>query len=125
MANSKRTRLRLTHYDLEAWQEAMRLAREVYVLTREMPDGERWGLISQMRRSAVSVASNIAEGASRGKGVEFRRYLTIARGSLIELDTQLWLARDLKLCKPSSAMLERMATCIKLINGLMKSRGTS
>jgi four helix bundle protein len=123
MANRKQDRLRLTHYDLEAWQEAMRLARDVYVLTCELPDAERWGLVSQMRRAAVSVASNIAEGASRGRGVEFRRYLTIARGSLIELDTQLWLARDLKLCKPTAAMLERMATCIKLINGLIRARG--
>ena len=124
MADRKRARLRLTHYDLEAWQEAMRLARDVYQLTRELPDSERWGLIAQMRRAAVSVASNIAEGASRGRGVEFKRYLTIARGSLIELDTQLWLARDLKLCKPAAPMLERMASCIKLINGLIKSRGT-
>lgn len=102
----------------------MRLAREVYALTQDLPSDERWGLVVQMRRAAVSIASNIAEGASRGRGAEFRRYLVIARGSLIELDTQLWLARDLWLCKPSSAMLDRMATCIKLINGLMKARGS-
>jgi four helix bundle protein len=124
MANRKLDRLRLTHYDLEAWQEAMRLARDVYVRTHELPADERWGLVSQMRRAAVSVASNIAEGASRGRGTEFRRYLIVARGSLIELDPQLWLARDLGLCKPSSAMLDRMATCFKLINGLMKARGS-
>jgi four helix bundle protein len=124
MANRKLDRLRLTHYDLEAWQEAMRLARDVYVLTHELPVDERWGLVSQMRRAAVSVASNIAEGASRGRGSEFRRYPIGARGSLIELDTQLWLARDLGLCKPSSAMLDRMTTCFKMINGLMKARGS-
>jgi four helix bundle protein len=122
MANRKLDRLRLTHYDLEAWQEAMRLAREVYVVTRDLPSDGRWGLVSQMRRAAVSIASNIAEGASRGRGAEFNRYLIIARGSLVELDAQLWLARDLRLCQPSAAMLERMATCIKLINGLMKPR---
>jgi four helix bundle protein len=80
---------------------------------------------SLMRRAAVSVASNIAQGASRGRGVEFRRFLVIARGSLVELNTQLWLARDLRFCRPSDSMLERMAVCIKLINGLMKKRGAT
>jgi four helix bundle protein len=125
MANRQRDRLRLTHYDLDAWKEAMRLASEVYILTADMPADERFGLVAQMRRAAVSVASNIAQGASRGRGVEFRRFLVIARGSLVELDTQLWLARDLRLCRPSDSMLERMAVCIKLINGLMKKRGAT
>jgi four helix bundle protein len=125
MADRQRDRLRLTHYDLDAWKEAVRLASEVYILTADMPADERFGLVARMRRAAVSVASNIAQGASRVRGVEFRRFLVIARGSLVELDTQLWLARDLRLCRPSDSMLERMAVCIKLINGLMKKRGAT
>lgn len=73
----------------------MRLAREVYRLSVKMPIDERFGLTQQMRRSAVSVASNIAEGAGRGRTTEWIQFLLIARGSLLELDTQLWLAQDL------------------------------
>jgi four helix bundle protein len=107
MANRKPDRPRLTHYDLEAWQEVMRLARDVYALTRDLPLDERWGLASQMRRVAVSIASNIAEGALRSRGAEFKRHLIVTRGSLIELDTQPWLARDLRLCQASSEGLDK------------------
>ena|SRR5690348_3576883 len=83
------------HYGLEVWQEAMRLAREIYRASAHFPADERFGLTAQIRRAAVSVASNIAEGAGRGSKAEYSRFLLIARGSLMELDTQLWLARDL------------------------------
>jgi len=83
------------HYDLEVWQEAMRLAREIYRASADFPADERFGLTRQIRRSAVSVASNVAEGAGRGSKPEYSRFLLIARGSLMELDTQLWLCRDL------------------------------
>ena len=83
------------HYDLEVWQESMRLAREIYRASAAFPTDERYGLTAQIRRAAVSVASNIAEGAGRGSKAEYARFLLIARGSLMELDTQLWLCRDL------------------------------
>jgi four helix bundle protein len=83
------------HCDLEVWKEAMRLARDVYRLSVELPVDERFGLTQQMRRSAVSVASNIAEGAGRGRTTEWIQFLLVARGSLLELDTQLWWAQDL------------------------------
>lgn len=83
------------HYDLEVWQEAVRLTRQIYRASTCFPADERFGLTAQIRRAAVSVASNIAEGAGRGSKAEYSRFLLIARGSLMELDTQLWLARDL------------------------------
>jgi four helix bundle protein len=84
------------HHQLQAWQVAMRLAREIYGLTSRFPAHEQYGLTSQLRRSAVSVPSNIAEGAARSSTKEFLHFLSIARGSLSEIDTQLMLADDVR-----------------------------
>jgi len=80
--------------DLVAWQVAMELAREVYFVTRTFPPDERFGLTQQLRKSAVSIPSNIAEGHGRSSKREFARFSLIARGSLKELETQLLLSRD-------------------------------
>lgn len=84
-----------THKDLDVWKESMRLAREVYRLTQAFPREEIYGLVSQMRRAAVSVPSNVAEGAARASSKEFVQFLYTASGSLSELETQLLLAREL------------------------------
>ena len=84
-----------THKDLDVWQESMRLAREVYRVTATFPKEELYGLVSQMRRAAVSVPSNIAEGAARASTKEFAQFLYTASGSLSELETQLLLAKEL------------------------------
>jgi four helix bundle protein len=81
--------------DLQIWQKSMQLAVAVYRLTRDFPREELYGLSSQMRRSAVSVPSNIAEGQGRLNLGEFRQFLGIARGSNCELQTQLEIARAL------------------------------
>lgn len=73
------------HKRLEVWQMSVHLVVEVYRLTSAYPDAERYGLISQMRRAAVSVASNIAEGAARQTKKEFANFVHIARGSLSEI----------------------------------------
>lgn len=78
-----------THRDLIAWQEAMNLVEMVYRRTEEFPRREVFGLTVQMRRAAISVPSNIAEGAGRNSSREFVQYLGIASGSLAELETQL------------------------------------
>jgi len=83
------------HKKLDVWSLSMELSRAVYHLTAVFPSVERFGLVSQMRRAAVSVPSNIAEGAARSSTNEFRNFLSIARSSLSELDTQLDLSRDL------------------------------
>jgi four helix bundle protein len=81
--------------DLIAWQKAKSLALDVYRCTRRFPKDEIYGLSSQMRRAAVSVPSNIAEGKGRYSQKEFVQFLYHARGSLLELETQLSIARDL------------------------------
>jgi four helix bundle protein len=81
--------------DLVVWQRAMQLTVSVYRLTRDFPREEIYGLTSQMRRAAVSIASNIAEGQGRLGSGEFRQFLGIARGSTCELQTQLDIARAL------------------------------
>lgn len=84
--------------DLLIWQKSMSMARAVYVLSIDFPQHEVYGLTSQIRRSAVSIASNIAEGHGRESPKEFARFLRIARGSLAEFQTQLYLSNDLGYC---------------------------
>lgn len=82
--------------NLEVWKIAVRLSVSVYLLTKKFPIDERFGLVSQMRRSSVSIASNIAEGKLRGSDKEFKRFLLISYGSGAELETQLTIARQLE-----------------------------
>jgi four helix bundle protein len=82
--------------NLDTWQMGRVICRQVYEQTRTFPANERFGLTQQMRRSAVSIPSNIAEGAARGSDADFRRFLFIARGSAAELETQLLIAADLE-----------------------------
>lgn len=116
--------LKPMHYDLDAWKESMRLARSVYEISASIPDSERFGLSLQMRRSAVSVPSNIAEGVARGSKAEFRRFLLIARGSLMELDTQIWIARDLGFVDVDSEFSQRLERVFRLLNGLINPART-
>jgi four helix bundle protein len=92
------------HYkDLLVWQKGMRLASAVYRLTKGFPPEERFGITAQMRRAAVSVPSNIAEGQARRGTREFLQFLAVASGSLAELETQVLLAVDLQLCSAGLA----------------------
>ncbi|MCD6532684.1 MAG: four helix bundle protein [Deltaproteobacteria bacterium] len=84
-----------TYRDLIVWQKAMQLVTEVYLSTKTLPVEERYGLVSQMQRSAVSVPSNIAEGYGRNSTKDYIRFLRIANGSLFELQTQLEIAFNL------------------------------
>jgi four helix bundle protein len=82
----------VSYRDLEVWQQAVELSLKIYALTRSLPKSEQYGLASQMQRSSVSVASNIAEGHQRASTKEYLRFIAIALGSLAELDTQLEIA---------------------------------
>ena len=84
--------LQLSHKSMDVWGEGIALAKLMYELTAKMPRDEVYGLTSQIKRSVVSVPSNIAEGASRRSSAEKARFYEIARSSLVELDTQLELA---------------------------------
>jgi four helix bundle protein len=83
--------------ELSVWKESMLLAKEIYVATTELPSQEKYGLISQIRRSAISIPSNIAEGSGRGSNQEFSRFLGISLSSAYELETQLSLVLLLEL----------------------------
>ncbi len=114
------------HHELQAWQVAMRLAREVYELTPRLPAHEQYGLTSQLRRSAVSVPSNVAEGAARSSTREFVHFLSIARASLSEIDTQLMLARDLGFVedKQLPQITETLDHAFGVLGGLINSLRT-
>ncbi|MBM4279002.1 MAG: four helix bundle protein [Deltaproteobacteria bacterium] len=77
------------HKKLDVWQGAMKSTTAIYKLTERLPEAEKYGLVSQMRRAAISIPCNIAEGAARKGKREFRNFLSMAQGSLSELDTQL------------------------------------
>lgn len=111
------------YQDLIAWQRAMELAELVYQATEHMPPDERFGLTSQMRRAAVSVASNIAEGQGRFTDADFVRFLSIAHGSVREVETQLLLAVRLgQLSQEAiSPSIELSAEVGRLIAGLARS----
>ncbi len=108
-----------THKDLKVWQEAMKLAKEVYSLTAGFPREEIYGPTSQMRRAAVSVPSNIAEGAARASNREFIQFLYIALGSLSEIETQWLLAKDMGMAKNDPE--EWVVPIRKMLLGLIRS----
>lgn len=85
--------------DLKIWKKAMELVEDVYFLMKKLPDDEKFGLISQIKRCSISIPSNIAEGAGRNSKKEFVHFLSITNGSTLELETQLMLLERLKFVK--------------------------
>ena len=116
-----------TYRDLLVWQKAKALAVEIYRNTQDFPSGEKYGLTNQLRRAGVSVASNIAEGQGRLTKGEFRQFLGHARGSVLELDTQLAIALELDyLNQAQYGELERKSyEVLGLLNRLLASLQTS
>ncbi|MHB1295983.1 MAG: four helix bundle protein [Anaerolineae bacterium] len=103
-----------THKDLVVWQKAMDLVVEIYHVTGAFPREELYGLVSQMRRAAVSIPSNIAEGAARPGTAEYQRFAAIALGSAAELETQMLLAQRLAFIRPErSDILLRQLNAIR------------
>jgi four helix bundle protein len=112
-----------TYTDLQVWQAAMDLAEDVYRITKNFPKEETYGLTIQLRRAAVSVPSNIAEGKGRSSDKELAQFLCHSRGSLFEIETQINLARrlgDLE-TQEAEAVLRNTARVGQLLNGLLRA----
>ena len=112
-----------SYKDLQVWQKARMLVKNVYVMTKKFPPDELYGLAKQLRRAVVSIPSNIAEGSSKRSTKEFMRFLNIAYGSLCEVETQIILAFDLEYIDQQilSIRSEEIAELGHMINGLLRS----
>ena len=113
------------YQELIVWQKAMETVTEIYRLTRNFPKEEMYGLVSQLRRAADSIPSNIAEGQGRRSKGEFRQFLGIARGSYAELETQIEIAKNLGFLATPNPIDEQLAEVGRLLNGLINSLATS
>ena len=111
----------MTHKDLEVWKRSIALVVNIYTMMKELPSDEKFGLISQMRRSAVSIPSNIAEGAGRSSTKEFIRFIDIANGSLSELETQLIIVERLGFINNPKSTYEEIIIIQKMIFRLKQS----
>jgi four helix bundle protein len=110
-----------SYTELNVWKVARSLCSESYSITKSFPKDEVFGLSSQIRRSAVSIASNIAEGCGRRSSKDTLQFLFIARGSIYELETQFFVASDQKYISDSALnnILEKITNCKKLLNGFI------
>ncbi len=112
-----------SYQDLKVWQKAVETVTDIYRMTKGYPKDKMYGLVSQMRRSAVSVPSNIAEGWGRGNTKEYIRFLAIARGSLLELETQLIISEKLGYLCPEkhNVLIKQTGEIGRMLNGLIAS----
>ena len=112
-----------SYRDLEVWQKGRSLVKAIYQITTGFPSSEKFGLVTQMRRAAVSIPSNIAEGHARTSTGEFRQFISIARGSVAELETQAILSADLDYLNSddSEDILRQLDILGKMLRGLEKS----
>ena len=109
------------YQQLIVWQKAMLLVNHIYQCTQHFPDNEKFGLTSQLRRAAVSVPSNIAEGSGRGSDKDFCRFLYLARGSLTEIETQLLIAQQLGFYKINQDLDDLTQQVFAMLNKLIQS----
>lgn len=108
--------------DLEVWQKSIQLVKKIYLLTKSFPQDEIYGLINQMRRAAVSIASNIAEGKTRHTKNEYIQFLYISLGSIAELETQIVISRELNYIdkKTEQDLLESTNHILRMTRNLVK-----
>ena len=109
------------HYNLEAWKAAMALVKSIYEATRTFPREEIYGLTAQMRRAAISIPSNLAEGAARTGRKEFAQFLSIAKGSLSELETQLLISAELGYLDQKHGVFQLVEEVSRLLSGLHRN----
>lgn len=110
----------MTHKNLEIWKESIKLVTEIYKITQSFPKEELYGLVSQIRRSAISIPSNISEGCARQTAKETIQFLHIALGSVAELETQLIISRELNYAKNLNEIFDKINLVKKLIVGFIK-----
>jgi four helix bundle protein len=110
-----------SHKDLEVWKESMNLVVDIYEITKSFPQEERYGLTSQIRRSAVSIPSNISEGAARRNTKEFIQFLYISLGSLAELETQIEIAQRIRLIAKTDEQNSKIYLIRAMLSNLIKS----
>ena len=108
------------HKELDVWKAGIDLVTEIYSVTLSFPKEELYGLASQMRRAAVSIPSNIAEGAARKSENEFVQFLFVALGSASELETQVIIAEKLHYLSSTEALFTRIDSVKKMLNGLIR-----
>lgn len=109
-----------THKDLDVWKLGIKLVKDIYILTKKLPKEEQFGLISQMRRCAVSIPSNIAEGAARNSRKEYIQFLYISLGSLSELETHLIICKELSYLSNISDYMEKVEVMRRKMLNLIK-----
>ena len=114
----------MNHKDLAVWKESMKLVKEVYLLLKSYPSYEQFGICSQMRRAAMSIPSNIAEGAGRNSDKELLRFCLISQGSLAELETQLLISAELDYIKSNNDIFEQLITVRKILSGYISYLNT-
>lgn len=109
--------------DLDIWKKSRQFCSEIYIITNRFPEEEKFGLVSQLRRAAISIPSNIAEGSSRKSNKDFARFLQIALGSAYEIETQLLIASDLKFIdyKSLKIVLNQLEEIIKMTSKFKSS----
>ncbi|PIS28912.1 four helix bundle protein [Candidatus Saganbacteria bacterium CG08_land_8_20_14_0_20_45_16] len=110
----------MDHKQLDAWKEGVKLVKEIYLLTRSFPKEELYGLTNQLRRAAVSIPSNIAEGSARQSDKEMIQFLYVALGSLSEVETQIIIAIELEYISNNEEINGNITKIRKLIVGLIK-----
>lgn len=116
----------MVYTDLDVWIESRKLVTMIYQLTMQFPKDELYGLTNQIRRCSISVPSNIAEGSGRNSTNDTLKFLFISRGSLFELETQIYLSLDLKFikCQDFDEIINQITTCKKLLNGFINYQKT-
>lgn len=114
----------MKHQDLEVWNKAIKLVTDIYIITKNYPKDEIYALTSQMRRCAVSIPSNIAEGCTRFSDKETLKFLSIAMGSISELEIQIIISKNIGYIEDIDDIINQISSVKKLILGLVKYLNT-
>ena len=109
-----------THKDLDVWKFSIRFVKDIYQLTSKFPSEEKFGLTAQIRRSAVSIPSNISEGSARNSNKDYVRFLYIALGSLSEIETQLIIAKELSFSNNIGQLMDQVVLMRPKLLNLIK-----